>query len=454
MPPASLLQKISSREARVSVVGLGYVGLPLAMAFVAAGFDVEGIDIDEARVSQINLGSSSFDAVPKTELFGCPLQTEPSPHFELTLIRREGRLTAGSSFDVLLEADVAIICVPTPLNKTKDPDLSYIIGVMDELRPRLHRGMLIILESTTYPGTTQELLLPKLAEVDGKHFEVGSDFHLAFSPERIDPGSKDWTVTNTPKVVAGATEQCLTIALALYGCIIDELVPVSSTKTAEMVKLLENTFRAVNIGLVNELAIMCDRLGVDIWEVIGAAETKPYGYMPFYPGPGLGGHCIPVDPAYLAWKLRSLNYNARFVQLASEVNFSMPRYVVEKAVDALNERRLAVNGSKVLVVGVSYKANVSDLRESPALDVLRLLKDKGALVSYHDPYVPVLDVGEMHLVSIDLEPEVLSAVDCVVVTTAHSCINWSLVACHSSLVVDTRNALKNLPKPLLNVVGL
>jgi UDP-N-acetyl-D-glucosamine dehydrogenase len=363
-------------------------------------------------------------------------------------------LSATTDFDVLHEVDAAIICVPTPLSKTKDPDMSYLVASADAIARRLHSGMLIVLESTTYPGTTEELILPRLENAHHQTFRVGEDFFLAFSPERIDPGRKDWTVYNTPKVMGGITPRCLEVAQMLYGCAIEQVVPVSSPKAAEMVKLLENTFRAVNIALVNEVAIMCDRLGIDTWEVIEAAKTKPFGFMPFYPGPGLGGHCIPIDPEYLAWKLKTLNYNARFIQLAAEINFGMPHYVFGKIADALNEAGKAVKGSRVLILGVAYKADVNDLRESPALDIIHLLQAKGAEVTYHDPYVPQLNEDDLVLTGITLDEARLQQTDCVVITTAHSSYDWEWIVSNSRLVIDTRNATHNLNVDSSHVVKL
>ncbi|MGQ9595717.1 MAG: nucleotide sugar dehydrogenase [Anaerolineae bacterium] len=433
MDAEALLRKIEGREAVVAVIGLGYVGLPLAVAFAEAGFPVVGIDVDVRKVEAVNRGESYVQDVPSETL--------------ASLVA--GGLRATADCDVLRGADAAILCVPTPLSKTRDPDLSYIVAAADAVAQRLHRGMLIVLESTTYPGTTEELILPRLATANGESLRVGQDFFLAFSPERIDPGRKDWTVRNTPKVIGGVTQECLRVARALYESAIERVVPVSSPRAAEMVKLLENTFRAVNIALVNEVALMCDRLELDVWEVIEAAATKPFGFMPFYPGPGLGGHCIPIDPHYLAWKLKTLNYNARFIQLAEEVNFGMPQVVLGKIADALNEEGKPLRGARVLLLGVAYKADVGDVRESPALDLLHLLRAKGADVAYHDPYVPsvVLDgapEGPVRLDRAPLERQTLQWSDCVVIVTPHSTYDWAWVVENSRLVVDTRNATKGL----------
>lgn len=450
----NLLDKIESREAIVAVIGLGYVGLPLAVAFAEAGFRVIGIDIDQDRVDALNRGESYVSDVPDEQL--APLLRERAGEWErgrqgegFTPSREasRGALSATTDDDTLRTADVAIICVPTPLGKTKDPDMSYIIDATDAIAQHLHEDMLIVLESTTYPGTTEELILPRLESAGmprGCGVEAGEGFFLAFSPERIDPGRKDYTIHNTPKVIGGVTPRCTRMAQALYECAIEQVVPVSTPRTAEMVKLLENTFRAVNIALVNEVAIMCDRLDIDVWDVIEAAKTKPFGFMSFYPGPGLGGHCIPIDPEYLAWKLKTLNYNARFIQLAGEINFGMPEYVLGKIADALNDAGKPLNGSRVLLLGVAYKADVGDLRESPALDLIHLLEEKRTDVSYHDPYVPAFNVDGLAMRGVSLDGETLQQADCVVITAAHSDYDWQWVVDNSRLVVDTRNATKDV----------
>jgi len=421
-----LLQKIADRTIKVGVVGIGYVGLPLAVAFAQAGFQTLGIDLSDRKVNALNRGQSYIEDIPSTEIV---------PLINANLLR------ASSDYADLNDVEAIIICVPTPLSKTRDPDISFIIDATNRIVQFGSKGKLIVLESTTYPGTTDEIILPSLRE-NGD--QVGRDVFLAFSPERIDPGRKDFMVHNTPKVIGGVTPDCLDVARALYNTAIEELVPVSSTSAAEMVKLLENTFRAVNIGLVNEMAIMCDRLGLNVWEVIDAAATKPYGFMPFYPGPGLGGHCIPIDPQYLSWKLRTLNYTARFIELASEVNSQMPYYVVDKVTTALNDVCKPVNGSRILVLGVAYKPDVSDVRESKALDIMFLLQDRGALVDYHDPFVPNLAREEFPNSAIDLTADALHRADCVVITTNHSEYDWSWIGEHAQLIVDTRNALKGL----------
>jgi UDP-N-acetyl-D-glucosamine dehydrogenase len=434
-----VLQKIENRQAVVAVIGLGYVGLPLVVAFAEAGFRVVGIDINQGLVDILNRGESHISDVSNETI--------------KRLVAAE-KLVATTNYDLLNEADAAIICVPTPLGKTKDPDLSFVVASVDSIAQRLHPGMLVVMESTTYPGTTEELILPRLQQAREQVFKVGADFFLAFSPERIDPGRTDWMVHNTPKVIGGMTPNCLAVAQALYECAIEQVVPVSSPRVAEMVKLLENTFRAVNIALVNEVAIMCDRLGIEVWEVIEAAKTKPFGFMSFYPGPGLGGHCIPIDPEYLAWKLKTLNYNARFIQLAAEVNFGMPEYVRDKIVDALNEDGKPLKRSRVLILGVAYKENVGDLRESPALDLIHLLQAKGAEVIYHDPYVPELNEDGLMMTGVRLDQATLQKADCVVITAAHSDYDWQWIVENSQLVIDTRNATRDVATDSGRVVKL
>lgn len=463
-----LIDKFRTHEARVAIIGLGYVGLPLAVTFAEAGFRVFGIDMNEERVASLNAGQSYIADIPSERLTTVvahnrgksrgtskPALGEEADQRDQTDKRdARGYLSATTDYNALSYAEVAIICVPTPLSKTKDPDMSYIVAAVSEIARHLHPGMLIVLESTTYPGTTEEIILSQLQGANGKTFTVGADFFLAFSPERTDPGRTDWTVRNTPKVIGGVTPGCLEVARALYECVIEQVVPVSSPRVAEMVKLLENTFRTVNIALVNEVAIMCDRLEIEVWEVIEAAKTKPFGFMPFYPGPGLGGHCIPVDPHYLAWKLKTLDYNARFIQLAAEVNFGMPHHVLGKIADALNEERKALKGSHVLILGVAYKADVDDLRESPALNLMHLLQEKGAIVSYHDPYVPCLALDRLVISAVTLDQETLRAADCVVIVTAHSAYVWPWIVENSRLVVDTRNATRGITMSSTRVVKL
>ncbi|MBK8047780.1 MAG: nucleotide sugar dehydrogenase [Anaerolineales bacterium] len=423
---SELIARFTNKTAHVAVIGLGYVGLPLAVNFAQAGYRVTGIDLDKRKVDAINRGESYIEDIPSGVLSACV------PH----------SLTATTDFGILAQVDAVSICVPTPLNKTGDPDISFIINATVEIARRLHPGMLVVLESTTYPGTTTEVMLPRLTE-NPAGWQVGKDFFLAFSPERVDPGRIDFTTRNTPKVMGGVTPACLAVALACYGQAIETLVPVSSSEAAEMVKLFENTFRSVNIGLANELLLMCDKLGLDAWEVLEAAATKPFGFMKFTPGPGLGGHCIPIDPLYLSWKLRTLQYNARFIELASEINTEMPRYWVQKVQDRLNDVGKAVKGSQVLVLGVAYKKNVSDLRESPALDIIHLLQNKGARVDYHDPFVPNFTYEELSLASVpDLEAA-LKCADCVVIATDHAQYDWRDIARHAKVLVDTRHVTEN-----------
>jgi UDP-N-acetyl-D-glucosamine dehydrogenase len=421
----NLLEKIENKSAQVGVIGMGYVGLPLAVEVAHAGLPVVGIDLVEAKVNLINRGISYIQDVPTETL---------SKHVN------SGKLRATTDFKVLKECDAVLICVPTPLGKTKDPDLEMVLSAVGKIGENLRPGQLIVLESTTYPGTTEELILPKLEE---SGLKVGKDFYLAFSPERVDPGNPRYNTFNTPKVIGGVTPQCLAVASRLYRNYIETIVPVSSSRAAEMVKLLENTFRSVNIGLVNEVALMCDRLGMDVWEVIEAAASKPFGFMPFQPGPGLGGHCIPIDPLYLSWKLKTLNYRARFIELASEINADMPHYVVNKINDALNQFAKSVKNSRILIVGVSYKKDIDDLRESPALDIIQLLEKRGAQVSYHDPYVPEIQLDHCTLTSVELE-DALSVADCTVIVTNHSNLDYHRIVQKSSVVLDTRNATKGI----------
>ncbi|MHB0856575.1 MAG: nucleotide sugar dehydrogenase [Anaerolineae bacterium] len=420
-----LLSKFADRSARVAVIGLGYVGLPLAVEFARAGFRVLGIDLDAAKCAALNNGHSYVQDVPSSTL--APLVAD-------------GRLHADTDYAILAEADAAIICVPTPLGKSKDPDISCIVAAADALARHMHAPMLVVLESTTYPGTTEEVLLPRIIH---NGYKVGQDFFLAFSPERVDPGNPRYHTRNTPKVVGGLTPACLEVATALYRHAVDTLVPVSSPATAEMVKILENTFRAVNIGLANEMAQICHRLGIDIWEVIEAAKTKPFGYMPFYPGPGLGGHCIPIDPLYLTWKMRGLGVQTRFIELADTVNSAMPLWWVSRVQDALNEQALPLKGSRILLLGVAYKKDIDDLRESPALTILAELRARGALVRYNDPHVPTLRLGpDDTLQSVDLTPEQLAEAHCVLIHTDHSAYDWAWIALHARLVVDSRHAMR------------
>ncbi len=419
-----LKEKIEKKKAVVGVIGLGYVGLPLAVEFGDQGFMVLGFDINKKKVDLINSGRSDIDDI----------KDEP-----VKKLVQKGLLKATTNFALLRKADCISICVPTPLSKTKDPDVSYILSAVNQVRKYLHPGQLVVLESTTYPGTTEELILPILEETGLK---VGKDFFLSFSPERVDPANKNFTVKNTPRVVGGLTPLCTRISKLFYEQIIGKVVPVSSTQSAEMVKLLENTFRSVNIGLVNEVALMCDRLKIDVWEIIHAADTKPFGFMPFYPGPGLGGHCIPIDPHYLSWKLKSLNYYARFIELAGEINSHMPEYVVERVTRILNQVKKTLKDSNILVLGVAYKKNIRDVRESPALDVIKLLQNAGAKVKYNDPYVPSILMNSHIMKSAKLTSALLKKTDCVVIVTDHSTFNYDWIVRNSKLIFDTRNATK------------
>jgi UDP-N-acetyl-D-glucosamine dehydrogenase len=425
-----LEDKLQAGQARLGTIGLGYVGLPLSVEFATGGLHVTGFDLSEEKVAAVNRGESYIKDVPSARV-------QP--------LVQEGRLRASTDFSLLGECDAIIICVPTPLGKTKDPDLTMVVDAAKAIGDRLRPGQLVVLESTTYPGTTEELILPILS---GKGMTVGESFFLAFSPERVDPGNARFNTRNTPKIIGGMTATCTRVARALYARAIDNVIPVSSTQTAEMVKLLENTFRSVNIGLVNEVALMCDRLGVDVWEVIEAAASKPFGFMAFYPGPGLGGHCIPIDPLYLSWKLKTLNYRARFIELAGEVNSQMPDYVCEVVADALNDREKSVKGSRVLVLGVTYKRDVEDVRESPALDIIKILEGKGARVGYNDPHVPELrlDHSQGVMRSEDLIPSVRAA-DVVVIVTDHSAYPYREIVEAAPVIVDTRNATKGIRSP-------
>jgi UDP-N-acetyl-D-glucosamine dehydrogenase len=435
----TLIKKLKDKQARVGILGLGYVGLPLAVVFAEAGFHVTGVDPDARKIDSL---SKSISYIPdvKTEV--------------VEKLVKSGHLTATADFSVLKDIDAVSICVPTPLRQTGDPDMSFIISATDELAKYMHKGMVVVLQSTTYPGTTRELLLPKLG-MDGG-LTIGEDWFLAFSPERVDPGREDWTTYNTPKVMGGITEACGEVATAWYEGALETVVPVSSAEAAEMAKLLENTFRMINIGLVNELAIMCERLGVDVWEVIDAAATKPFGFMKFTPGPGLGGHCIPIDPLYLSWKMKSFNYNARFIELASEINTNMPRYVVGRVMDALNDRGKPVRGSSILVLGAAYKPDIDDVRESPALDVIGLLQMKGARVEYHDPYIPHIhhETEGWHMDSvIDLMASVREA-DAVVIITNHTVYDYQAILKEARFVFDSRNATRKVAKDAGKVVRL
>jgi UDP-N-acetyl-D-glucosamine dehydrogenase len=484
------IARFQTHNAQIAIIGLGYVGLPLAVSFAQAGYQVTGIDLDRRKVEAINQGESYIEDVPSAVIrelvFGqaeaiaeplvyayasSPESARRNAIGESSKRKRQDstpRLSATSDFAVLAECDAVSICVPTPLNKTGDPDMSYIASAIEQVARYLHPGMVIVLESTTYPGTTIEVVLPLLQGAMGRQEDkkggrvwahegddtslnthpmsltVGKDFFLAFSPERVDPGRKDWTTRNTPKVIGGVTPACLAVAMAYYSAAIETLVPVSSPAAAEMVKLFENTFRMVNIGLANELLLMCEKLGLDAWEVLDAAATKPFGFMKFTPGPGLGGHCIPIDPHYLSWKLRTLHYNARFIELASEINTAMPRYWVQQVQNKLNEAGKPVKGSRILVLGVAYKKDVSDIRESPALDIIHLLEEKGANVSYHDPYVPAFQHEGMEMVGVTDLASIVCITDCLVIATDHTDYDWLSIAHQVPVIVDTRHALNKI----------
>jgi len=419
-----LIQKLQNKEARLGVLGLGYVGLPLAVSFAKAGFSVVGFDPDQSKVDQANAGTSYIIDISDEEL---------------SEVVAAGRFKATTDFGLLKDVDSVNICVPTPLGKTRDPDISYINAAVESIAMSMHRGMLIVLESTTYPGTTEEVILPVL-EAEG--FEVGKDFFLAFSPERVDPGNPTYNTKNIPKVVGGVTSNCTEVAGNLYSQMMDTVVPVSSVRVAETVKLLENTFRSVNIGLVNEIALMCDAMDIDVWEVIDGAATKPFGFMPFYPGPGLGGHCIPIDPFYLSWKAKQAGSEARFIELAGQVNASMPKHVVQLVVGALNNRRKSVNGSKILVVGVAYKPGIDDMRESPALDIIESLAEGGAEMSWYDPHVPALPKAYQGQKLGEFTGESVAQFDAVVIVTPHKDVDHELLLTAGPVIIDTRNALK------------
>ena len=435
----TLIEDLKTKQAQVGILGLGYVGLPLAVVFAEAGFHVTGIDPDSRKVDCLNQGVSYIPDV-KTEI--------------VEKLVKSGNLTATTDFAILKEMDAVSICVPTPLRKTGDPDMSFILSATEELAKYMHKGMVVVLESTTYPGTTREVLLPKLGTELG--LTIGEDWFLAFSPERVDPGREDFTTINTPKVMGGITEACSEVATVWYEGAIQKVHRVSSAEAAEMAKLLENTFRMINIGLVNELAIMCERLGVDVWEVIDAAASKPFGFMKFTPGPGLGGHCIPIDPLYLSWKMKSFHYNARFIELASEINTNMPRYVVSRVMEGLNDRGKALKGSKVLVLGAAYKPDIDDVRESPALDVIGLLKQKGGLVEYHDPYIAHIhhEIDGWQMDSVRDMMQAARDADAVVIITNHKVYDYQAIVESSAFVFDSRNATRHVKSGLDKVVRL
>ena len=421
----NLKNKIENREAQVGVIGLGYVGLPLAMEFVRAGFHVTGIDVDQEKVKKLNRGENYIQDIKDESVKNAVEMNQ---------------LSATSDFSVIQNLDAISICVPTPLNKQKNPDISFINHVMENIKGLIHHDMIVVLESTTYPGTTRELILP---EMESKGLKAGHDFYLCFSPERIDPGNEKYKTANTPKILGGITPNCGEMGEFLYETIVEQVVRVSSPETAEMVKLLENTFRAINIGLANEVAIMCEKLGINVWEVIDAAATKPFGFMKFTPGPGLGGHCIPIDPHYLSWKLKMLDYNARFIELAGEINTSMPLHMVDLVREGLNRKRKAISGSQILVIGVAYKKNVNDVRESPALDVMKLLENDGAELSFYDPYVPFVGLNGNRMMGMEtLSKETLNNSDAIVIMTDHDQIDFQFVVENGNLIIDSRNVIK------------
>ena len=419
----TLEDKIRNRTARVGIVGLGYVGLPLAVEFAKAGFNVTGIDLSEPKVAKVNAGQSYI-----ADIHEDVLRPLVDSH----------KIIATSDFGVISELDTVNICVPTPLRKTKDPDMSYIVSACQQIAKYFHKGMLVILESTTYPGTTDELVLPM---IETPELKVGRDFFLCFSPERVDPGNPKFQTANIPKVVGGSTAACTEVGALFYSQALQTVVPVSSTQVAEMVKLLENTFRMINIGLVNEIAMMCGRMGINVWEVIEAAATKPFGFMPFYPGPGLGGHCIPIDPFYLSWKSKQAGIEARFIELAGYINGQMPMFVVEKVQNALNEHAKSVKGSRIHILGVAYKKDIDDVRESPALDIIQLLERRGAKLTYSDPHVPHIRFDGLELCS---DEAAMAKADCVVIVTDHSGFDYKALVGQASLIVDTRNTLKGV----------
>ena len=437
----TLIKKLQDKTAKIGILGMGYVGMPLAVVFAEKGFDVLGIDPDPRKVDTFNKGISYIQDVP----------TET-----VARLKKAGNLNMTADFAALAEMDAVSICVPTPLRQTGDPDMSYILSATEQLAKYVHKGMVVVLESTTYPGTTRELLGPMLTEKSG--LKVGKDLFICFSPERVDPGREDWTTYNTPKVLGGMTKDCVEVATAWYAGAIKTVVPVSSPEAAELAKLLENTFRMINIAMVNELALMCERLGVDVWEVIDAAATKPFGFMKFTPGPGLGGHCIPIDPLYLSWKMKEMNYSARFIELASEINTNMPRYVVSRILEAMNDRGKTLKGNKVLVLGAAYKPDIDDVRESPALDVIALLRKKGALVEYHDPHIPHIhnehEGWKMQSIAEADLMKTVKAADAVVIITNHTTYDYKAILDAAQFIFDSRNALGKMGKESPKVVRL
>ncbi len=436
-----IIKKIESRRARCGVIGLGYVGLSLMVAIANAGFRVTGIDICQQKLERLKNGISDIPDVPDSVL---------GPFIE------SGQIQVTDDYSVLSELDTVNICVPTPLSENKSPDMQFITAAVQQIAMHLHTEQLIILESTTYPGTTEEIILPMLQKTDiSGTLQVGQDFYLAYSPERIEPGNSTFFMANTPKVIGGVTTKCTQIANTFYEQYINKTHTVSSPRIAEMVKLLENTFRSVNIGLINEVALICDRMDLDVWEIIDAAATKPFGFMPFYPGPGPGGHCIPIDPHYLSWKARTYQYHARFIELASEINSSMPKHVLDKVIQALNQHRKSLNGSKILVIGVAYKKDIGDIRESPSFEVMRLILDNGAQILYHDPHVSNIILGGEDIYhSETLTKSIIESVDCVVILTDHSNIDYELIVRHAAVVVDTRNATHSIQHSSSNIIKI
>lgn len=426
----SLQAGIQTKQFTLGVVGLGYVGLPLVFEFVSSGIPVVGFDVNQSKIDQLSQGASYIQDISNDQVQRC---------------NASGLFTPTTDFSILKTVDVISICVPTPLRKTKDPDMSFVVSAAKSIAAHVRKGQLVILESTTYPGTTEELLQPMF---EAKGFTIGEDLFLAFSPERVDPGNTTYTTKNTPKVVGGVTQKCTTLACSTYAHAIDTTVPVSSPRTAELVKLYENTFRSVNIAMANEMALIANKLGIDVWEMIDAAGTKPFGFMPFYPGPGLGGHCIPIDPSYLSWKMKSFNYDARFIGLAEQINTSMPSHVVKTVGIALNNQKKAINGARILILGVAYKANINDVRESPALDIIKQLSTLGAAITYNDDFIPNIQLSKTDsMASTPLNTVEIQAFDCVVMVTQHSYYNITDIVNQASLVVDTRNATKGIASP-------
>ena len=428
-----LRKRITEKDARIGVIGLGYVGLPLVVEMAEAGFQVYGLDINEEKTRKLKIRESYIIDVDSSRVAD---------------VVTRGLFHPGTDFSVIERCDCVSICVPTPLRKTKDPDISYITSAVSQIKKHMHKDLLVTLESTTYPGTTEELIQHEIEELG---YVIGEDFFVCFSPERVDPGNPVFNTKNTPKVIGGITPRCTELGCLLYGQVLQNIVPVSSTKVAEMVKLLENTFRSVNIGLVNEIALMCDRMGINVWEVIEAAATKPFGFMPFYPGPGIGGHCIPLDPMYLSWKAKMFNFYNKFIELASDINGNMPRYVISKVMDALNMHSKSLRGSKILVLGMAYKKNIDDIRESPALDIYALLLEKGAEVYYHDPFVPSFKFEDTVISSTDICEESIKYYDCVILATDHACFDYPMISKNTQLIVDTRNGFKEYRENIIKL---